>query len=94
MFTATAVVALVLVDVAKAEDDAGLGHKIRCTRCGEVHLLRTVFSHSDDVVHNGGHVGSTCTVMPAVLIDMAVGEENSAETAVYRGRHQGSQGDV
>ena len=79
MCAAAAVVALVLVNVAETEDDAGLWHKIGGTRGGEVHLLGAILAHGDDVVHDVLHGLGAGAVVVAALIDMAVGEEHAAE---------------
>ena len=77
-----AVVALVLVDVAKAEDDAGLGDEVSGTCRGEAYLLGAVLAHVQNVVHDGGHVLLAGAVVSAALVDVAVGEEHGAEPHV------------
>ena len=78
--TAAAVVTLVLIDVTKTEDDAGLRHEVRFG--SESGCILGGLTHVDNVVHDSGHVFLAGAVMSAALIDMAVGEEDSAEPDV------------
>ena len=76
---AAAVVAFVLVNIAEAEDDAGLGCQVGSSGKGD--FLRAVLSHCADVVHDGGQVAGTRTVMVS-LVRVAVGDKHGAEPDV------------
>lgn len=54
MGAAATVIALVLVDIAETEHDAGLRHKV--WSCSKVYFLRAVLAHIEDVVHDVGHI--------------------------------------